>query len=88
MEETKNEIMKSRRQTLKRAGKLAAFVVPTMVTFQATSLKVAASTGRGRGHGDGHGNGNDGNFPGGGHTGGNFPGGGNTGGNFPGGCKH
>jgi hypothetical protein len=80
--EPMEEIMKSRRKTLKKVGKIAAFAVPTLVTFQASTLKVAASTGKSRGRGGafpGQGNG-VGGTPGNGGSAGTFPGNGN----FPG----
>lgn len=45
MEEIKKEeLSSSRRDLLKKAGKTAAFVVPTIVTFSIPSLQVSAST--------------------------------------------
>ena len=42
--EEKNEVtLKSRREMLKKVGKTAAFVVPTLITFQISSLAVTAS---------------------------------------------
>jgi hypothetical protein len=43
MEEQNNEKLSSRRELLKKAGKTAAFVVPTLVTFHISNLAVAAS---------------------------------------------
>ena len=37
------EVKDSRREALKKVGKAAAFVIPTMVTFQVSKLAVAAS---------------------------------------------
>ena len=53
MEEQINEKLSSRRELLKKVGKTAAFVVPTLVTFQISNLAVAASKTRSHG-GDEH----------------------------------
>jgi len=44
MEEQNTEKLNSRREILKKVGKTAAFVVPTIVTFEVSKLAVAAST--------------------------------------------
>lgn len=43
MEEQNSEKLSSRREILKKVGKTAAFVVPTLVTFHVSNLNVKAS---------------------------------------------
>lgn len=43
MEELNNDKLNSRREILKKVGKTAAFVIPTLVTFSVSSLAAHAS---------------------------------------------
>jgi hypothetical protein len=67
LEEMTKVEKESRRDLLKRIGKTAAFVIPSMVTFSISSLAVkpSGSHGNNGNHGNGnngnHGNGNNGN---------------------------